>query len=232
MFKKRRAINISIAIGLAVAAMIVLIFNPFHEITPYESINIRIAGVVNNIETSISYIAFDTPDGYGFSSGISKHKQAFRYGAASVDLETALKSGDKDTAIRLLKAIIEMVQAINNEKTKAYEDMFHAVESNKDIERFSKQRLQIALNDKPTDIYILFGQWTEAGRIAAATKQTDYFNYEDIQYFLTNLPINDLPKGVIKSLNTIQDIVKSDNFDDKALKKLQSEFESLITLLS
>jgi hypothetical protein len=228
----RKAMNVAFAIGLAAAAMIVLMINPFHEITPYESINRRIASVVNNIDSPITYLALVEADsGYGFSSGHSDAKQAFRYGVASVELETALKNRDKENSVRLLKAIIAIVPSLNQEQTQGYEAMLDAIETNQDFAQALKLKQPIPFHGKPTDSYIQFGQWTEAGRIAAITKQTDYFHDMDIQYFLSHFLINNQPIGVRKSLDKIQLIVKADTINDNGLAELQAEFNKIIFLL-
>jgi hypothetical protein len=78
---------------------------------------------------------------------------------------------------------------------------------------------------KELRIYLDFGAWSEAARIAAATGNAAFFRDGAVAYFRKNLPQN---KGAIESLEAMEPLVKVKEITPEGFVRLEKSISELI----
>lgn len=172
---------------------------------------------------------------YGFSGGMSAGKAAFQTGAGLTDLEVALRAGDKGKALDIIPKIMELLKKSGgpDKLIAVYGGMKQKLEDGGSPRNFAGKddNAERLIKDKNTFLYLRFGEWAEAGRLAAGVHDKAFFKTSDAEYFLKKMDGKGLPQGVTGSLTEIVKIVQQKPLNEKAFKGLEKLFGQLIEMM-
>lgn len=173
---------------------------------------------------------------YGFGPRIPLEREAFRIGVTLLDLEVALRYGDRDTSLRMIKRLTQSLRFFDrsDELLSFYEGLSQQIEGGGSPEEFRKKtgRVDSFFEEQGLLLFLRFGEWAEAGRIAANTHQDTFFHIETVDYFIQHLQGKGLPQGVLNGLQEVRDILMKKEFGDKGFKRLERAFTDLIDIMS
>ena len=77
-------------------------------------------------------------------------------------------------------------------------------------------------------IYPRFGQWVEAGRIASLTMNGKALKAKEAGFFIDKLTDKGLPHGVMRSLQTIGDILGKGTLEERDFNRMGKEFNNIL----
>ncbi|HVS00080.1 MAG TPA: zf-HC2 domain-containing protein [Thermoanaerobaculia bacterium] len=156
-----------------------------------------------------------------------------RLGALLVDLRVALQAGDARTASELYRRIGGTVEQIRGEKQAApfYETGEKAAAPAAlpgllaDLERQEAE-----LDGKVSSDFLSFGKWTEAGRIAAASRAPAFFEGRNRRFLSTFLRQEDeeLDPEVREPLQAVQEIWDRGDLQDDDLEEIAGHLGSIL----
>ncbi len=165
---------------------------------------------------------------YGFSENRSIEKTFFRTGVYLTDLEVALRAGERDKSLDIIKKTRELLEKIKgSEKLIAfYDGMKQKIEEGKSIEQFagSSRQAEGLIKDKNVILYLKFGEWVEGGRLAAIAHDEDFYNVDQVRYFEGK----SLPEKVMRSLKEIENNIDKENLIQEEFKQMERLFKDLI----
>ncbi len=221
---------------LAAAAAILIMFYVFRDISIRELsfVKDRVAVLVKYMgdESVPSSYKHETSHNLGFSDTYSTRGEAFSIGVFLTDLEIALTVEDKENALVLLNDVLVLLNGGGEagKSTAFYESVKKDIEEGASLKEFAMQIYMAANEDHDPD-YVRFGQWCEGGRIAAVKGIEEYYNVNDIETFIKWQENEDLPKGVLISLQKMERIVSEAVYAEKQYMLLKKEFMNIIVLL-
>jgi len=236
--KKRNWVYPSFAFAVAVALIIVIglvipITGPY---TPPSS-----SQIVSDLtkKTDLKLLSDAIRDrhatGFGFGSGIPLEKVSFRTGVSLMDIEISLMAGDLEKSIGLTKNLAQALQLIegSDEVISIYTGISKNIEEGIPPKQFTgkSKTIEPFFKGKGLLLFLRFGEWTEAGRIGALTRNRETFNVKSVNYFIENLQGKGLPQGVIKNLEEVKAIFIRNEFTDKDFKHLERAFTDIIEMM-
>jgi hypothetical protein len=183
---------------------------------------------------------------YGFTTGISREKGSFRLGVLMADIEATIRAGDREKVSKAVSALTDGLSKLSAPLPliTGIINMGAAINSNVDLEAINKASLPVIrpfiedfISKEGKMTYFRLGEWVEATRLASlageqgkmdmAANFIKEVNMAD--YFLMELKEKGLPKGVLDSLKTIEEIGKqkeiSQNEVRSTLKAVSTIFE-------
>ena len=236
--KKKSWIYAPIAIAAAVVLIIVIKFvmEPPGDYVPLSS-NQIVSKLSKNTDTKT--LAKTIKEGlspfYGFTGAIPLEKASFRIGISLTDLEISLAAEDKAKSLDLIKRINSIFQNIegSGDLVLFYGDISKKLEEGISPREFSgkSQKVESFFKNRNGFLYLRFGEWVEGGRLAALTKNKEFFNSKSIQYFIKNLRGKNPPQGIFTSLNEIKDILAKDTILDRDFKKIEIALTNIIEMM-
>lgn len=145
---------------------------------------------------------------YGFSSVVSPEKSAFRIGVCIVDLEVALKAKSKERTDAYMQQLIELLKPI--EPLHGPLPAIIALgSSGKEASRISSA-VESLFKNKKESVYVHFGSWVEASRLAAEGQNAAFFQPAEIKGFKNELEKSGAPIGTMRNLSQFDGIISSD----------------------
>ena len=163
---------------------------------------------------------------FGFGAGVPLEKISFRIGVCLTDLDISLMAEDKPKSLQVIKGMISTLQPVEGsaEVISFYKDISGKIEENVSPKEFfgKSEKIGQFFKDKEVLFYLKFGEWTEAGRIGALTKNREFFDIRVADYFIENLRGKDLPQGLFTSLNEIKGILARDKITEKDFKQIEN----------
>jgi len=218
-------------IAIAAAAVLVILFKfviqtpgPY---SPPSSAHMVATLVKNTDAKSLSNsIKDERLVSFGFGAGIPLEKISFRIGVCLTDLDISLMAEDKPKSLQVIKGMISTLQPVEGsaEVISFYKDISGKIEENVSPKEFfgKSEKIGQFFKDKEVLFYLKFGEWTEAGRIGALTKNREFFDIRVADYFIENLRGKDLPQGLFTSLNEIKGILARDKITEKDFKQIEN----------
>lgn len=171
----------------------------------------------------------------GFYKGLSLERAVFRIGILSCRLKVALETRNGEAAQIQLTNLISLVNSIKPVSHLALE----LEEYSDQVKRgrfpanlFStQQKLESNLDDTDLHFFLKFGQWIQAGEIAAANQVGSYFDSQAIDYFHRKAVEVQIPQGVISGLEQMHSIIKQGAPDSFRFKMLEKTAQEIILIL-
>lgn len=236
--KKKSWIYAPIAIAAAVVLIIVIKFvmQLPGEYAPLSS-NQIVSKLSKNMDVKMlaKTIKEDWTPPYGFTGTVSLEKAFFRIGISLTDLEISLMAEDRAKSLDLIKRINLIFNTIegSGDLVSFYSDISKKLEEGISPREFSGKSQEVESFFKKRDafLYLRFGEWTEGGRIAAFSKNKEFFDAKSIQYFIKNLEGKNLPQGIFTSLNEAKGILVGGTILDKDFKQLERAFTDIVELM-
>jgi hypothetical protein len=169
---------------------------------------------------------------FGFGAGIPLEKISFRVGVCLTDLNISLMAEDKPKSLQVIKGMISTLQPVEGsaEVISFYKDISGKIEENGSLKEFfgKSEKIEQFFKDKEILLYLKFGEWTEAGRIGALTKNREFFDIRAADYFIENLRGKDLPQGLFNSLNEIKGFISKDVLTEKDFRQVEGAFTNIL----
>jgi hypothetical protein len=169
---------------------------------------------------------------YGFGSGMPLEKISFRVGVCLTDLDISLMAEDKPKSLKVIKGMISTLQPVEGSAgvISFYKDISAKIEESVSPKEFfgKSEKIEQFFKDKGVLLYLKFGEWTEAGRIGAPTKNREFFDIRAADYFIENLRGKDLPQGLFTSLNEIKGVISKDVITEKDFRQIELAFTNIL----
>lgn len=174
-------------------------------------------------------------NGFGFGSGVPLEKVSFRTGVSLMDIEISLMAGDRDKSIGLTKNLAQALQSLegSDEIVLFYAGISKTIEGGTPPEQFlgKNKTVETFFKNKGLLLFLRFGEWTEAGRIGALTRNKELFDVKPVNYFIENLQGKGLPQGVFKTLEEMKAVFIRNEFTEKDFKYLEGAFTDLLEMM-
>ena len=215
-----------IAIAAAVILIIVIRFvlQPPGQYMPLSSTQVMSRLAKNtDVKTLDGAIKEGLVPAFGFTGAVPSEKASFRIGLFLTDLEISLAAEDKEKSLDLIKGLNSVLQNIegSGDLISFYRDISKKLEEGASPRDFSgkSQKVESLFKNEDTFLYLRFGEWVEGGRLAAFSKDKEFFDQKSIQYFVNNLGGKNLPQGIFTSMNEINGIIAKDTILDADFKE-------------
>jgi hypothetical protein len=225
------------AAAAVAAAVLVIVFKFALQIpgpySPPSSAQMVAALAKNTDAKTLSNAIKDEPlVSFGFDSGIPLEKISFRAGVCLTDLDISLMAEDKPKSLQAIKGMISTLQPVEGsaEVTSFYNGVSQKIEEGVSPKEFlgKNGKIEKFFKDKEVLLYLKFGEWTEAGRIGALTKNREFFDIRSADYFIENLRGKDLPQGLFTSLNEIKGLISKDVLTEKDFRQVEGSFTNIL----
>ena len=227
---------IAIAVALVLVIVIKFVLQLSGEYAPLSSNQIMSRLSKNmDMRTLAKTIKEGTAPSYGFISAVPLEKASFRIGVSLTDLEVSLAAENKAKSLDLIKRINSIFQNIegSGDVVLFYSDLSKKLEEGISPREFSgkSQKVESFFKNKNAFLYMRFGEWTEGGRLAAFSKDKEFFDSKSIPYFISNLERKNLPQGIFTSLDEIKGILAKETIPDGDFKKIEIAFTSIMEMM-
>jgi hypothetical protein len=172
---------------------------------------------------------------FGFGSGLPLEKISFRTGVCLTDLDISLLAEDKAKSLQVIRGMISILQPAEGSAVVIpfYKDILEKIEEGIPPKQFfgKSEKIEQFFKDKEVLLYLKFGEWTEAGRIGALTKNREFFDVRAADYFIKNLQGKDLPQGLFTSLEEIKGVLARNAFADRDFKLLEKILTDIVEIM-
>jgi hypothetical protein len=177
----------------------------------------------------------EKPLTYGFYTGLSPERAAFRIGVLMSRLEVTLRTKDRLNSDLQLKPLISLIKSVTvgPEVHSLYENLAQQLKSVSpplSLAQYSEQ-VEKSLEKKELVFFLKFGQWVQVGKMAAFTKNGSFFSIKETEYYLHNIEEKTVPEWVAVLMQEIYDLVKAGPAKDSDFKKMENSFEEIIKIL-
>jgi hypothetical protein len=227
-------------VAAVAAAILIIVFKFVMQIpvpySPPSSAQMAVALAKNTDAKSLSNSIKDEQlVSFGFGSGISLEKISFRSGVCLTDLDISLMAEDKPKSLQVIKGMISTLQSVEGSAVviSFYKDISGEIEENVSPKEFfgKSEKIEQFFKNKEVLLYLKFGGWTEGGRIAALTKNREFFDIKSSQYFIEKLEGKELPQGVFKAIEEIKGILVRNEFADGDFNHLKRAFTEIVEMM-
>jgi len=185
--------------------------------------------------------------GEGGDEEMNLNDAAFRMGVQLVNLQVSLQAGERRAAQDAIAAILGLLDTglITEDLKKKYSGITGALEdTQKAPSSFLPQASQLAIDTREVflaeeDPSLDLGQWVEAGRLAAISKNSAFFNERENRSFLRRLLWQEklgllddmkLDPETRESLQQIADISAKGNLGASDYVELKRRFEQILEI--
>ena len=168
---------------------------------------------------------------YGFADVTTPKNTSFRIGICLADIKIAVMVKNEKSISGLLRNIVVLLKnmKVSDKTLLFYEETTKTIEEEGTLRRLMGMDAMIFREvDEPH--FVWFGQWCEGGRIAAVKGTERFYDIDDIRVFMRILKKENLPEGVLRSLNEIEGVVKAGVYTEMQFKRLEKEYVNLISL--
>lgn len=236
----RRWILSPAPIAIAAAVILVIVIKFFLQLTgeysPLSSSQIMSRlSKSTDIRTLARTIKEGLAPSYGFTVAVPLEKASFRIGVSLIDLEISLAAEDKAKSLDIIKRVNSNLRDIegSGDLISFYSDISKKLEEGAPPKEFSEksQKIESFIKNKDTFLYLRFGEWVEGGRLAAFSKNKEFFDSKSLQYFNNNLEGKNLPQGIFTSLNEVKSILGQDTISEKDFKQIDVAFSTIIEIM-
>ena len=185
-------------------------------------------------ETSPFLFGRSQDTGYGFGGdGLSLKNRLFIFGVYQTDLELSLVKEDREMALATIQAIDSLLKDVEQvEQSDKIIEFYHNLQQK--IEKQTPLPNLLGSIDNPwvddpaLIIYPRFGQWVEAGRIASLTMNGKVLKAKEAGFFIDKLTGEELPQGIMHSLQTIGDILGKGTLEERDFSRIGKEFNNIL----
>jgi hypothetical protein len=168
-----------------------------------------------------------------FGSGPTRVQTAFRIGVQEVDFRVALEEGRREDASAALRTLRSLSRAAEDRAhfSERWSAMEEALFGSASKERFVEElaRLDSGLYSELDPMALDLGRWTEASRMAAASRSRSYFRESDFQRILDDFDERHLSPPVAQELHRIRTCAAATP-SGCDLETLQKAFRQLVLL--
>lgn len=173
------------------------------------------------------------PEGLGFAGGLDRETAAFRVGVRLVDLRVALREEDAETARALVEELAGSLDAAgaSAEVEARIQAARDAAETGRlDALEGAVGSIEAATEELLDPFALAFGKWAEAGHLAAAAGDRDFFLAPVFADFQDELRERDLREPVTRRLREIADRTRGDLGPPEEMEALETLFRNLVSL--
>lgn len=158
-------------------------------------------------------------------------KASFRAGVHAVDLQLALRLGNRERATAAAEDLVETLRDLPDIGLLAgsYRHMAVELESEESVQEIARQataaedRLVGLINE----LYYELGKWAEAGRLAAAAGDRDTLRSHSLRGALEDFRAAGLDEDITARLGEIRERLWGDLSDDE-LERLERDFREIV----
>lgn len=169
---------------------------------------------------------------YGFADVTNPKKASFRIGICLADIKIAATTENKESISGLLSNMVVLLKntKVSGKTILFYEGMTKEIEESGTSRQLMGGIEVMMLKEVEEPLFVWFGQWCAGGRIAAVKRTERFYDIDDVRIFIRMLKKENLPEGVLRSLNEIEGVVKAGVYTEVQFKRLEKEYVNLISL--
>lgn len=169
---------------------------------------------------------------YGFADVTTPKNTSFRIGICLADIKIAATTNNKESISGLLSNMVVLLKntKVSGKTILFYEGMTKEIEESETLRQLTGGIDVTILREVDEPLFVWFGQWCEGGRIAAVKRTERFYDIDDVGTFIRMLKKENLPEGVLRSLNEIEGVVKAGVYTEMQFKRLEKEYVNLISL--
>lgn len=177
----------------------------------------------------------DDPVGLGFAGGGSRDRTFVLLGVHLLDLEVAVRRGDLSATRDRLAALEPLAESVA--KGPAIRAFADGLEEGRlaglDVEGLRAQLGTGATPHGTADAgrLIRFGEWVEAGRLAAAMRHSRYFVQPEVKRGLTDAGELPLPEPIRRALGAVEPLLRPHPVSDGEWRRLARTLDQVLLLL-
>jgi len=172
------------------------------------------------------------PEGLGFA-GLGRQTVSVRAGVRLMDLAAAARVGELGAADPALGNLADLL-ASAGAAGELEEDLDAARKAlrNGDAEALGRAaaRLEAGVEAALDPFHLAFGKWAEAGRLAAASGQAEFFRSPAFTGFREALGEREPPQPVARVLGEIDALVRDERGPSVHLESLEEQFRRLVLM--
>lgn len=171
---------------------------------------------------------------------VNLDEAAFRTGVQLVNLQVSLKAGKTVEAQNAIAAILGLLDAgiLTDDLKKKYEGLTGSLDDGRPASSFLPEASQLA--EETREVFdagsLDFGQWVEAGRLAAATGDPRFFQQGETRSFLRRLLWRDklglgevqLDAATRQSLEEVSQVISKSDLQLSDYAKLSDSLEQIL----
>lgn len=170
------------------------------------------------------------PDGFAFAGGPGPQAVAVRAGVRLMDLAAAARGLELDGASAALEGLTTLLA-----ETAVYGELEDELDAAREalaegdaraLER-AVRRLETGAEGALDPFYLAFGKWAEAGRLAAASGETELFRSPAFVGFLEELRERELSGPVSEGVDRVEELTAGEPGPEE-LRELERAFGQLI----
>ncbi|HHT9121547.1 MAG TPA: hypothetical protein ACFYEF_01650 [Candidatus Wunengus sp. YC63] len=169
---------------------------------------------------------------YGFADVTTPKNTSFRIGICLTDIKIGVTAENKESISGLLSNMVVLLKntKVSGKTILFYEGMTKEIEESGTLRQLTGGIDVMILREVDEPLFVWFGQWCEGGRIAAVKRTERFYDMDDVRTFIRMLKKENLPEGVLRSLNEIEGVVKAGVYTEVQFKRLEKEYVNLISL--
>lgn len=167
----------------------------------------------------------------GFGGGSPSEGASLWTGVRIVDLRAAIRAGDEEAARVATERLVRELEAggMAAELEKPIEDGQRAAERGRlDALENAATELEAGAEELLDPFHLAFGKWAEAGRLAAAVGDREFFRSPEFAAFREEVVGRELPATVGEALAEIDALTRGDLEPPEAMEDLEGAFGKLI----
>lgn len=169
---------------------------------------------------------------YGFTDVTTPKNTSFRIGICLADIKIAATAENKESVSGLLSNMVVLLKntRVSGNTILFYEGMTKEIKESGTLRPLMGGIDVMILREVDEPLFVWFGQWCAGGRIAAVKRTERFYDIDDVGTFIKMLKKENLPEGVLRSLNEIEGVVRAGVFTEMQFKRLEKEYVNLISL--
>ncbi|MBF0289948.1 MAG: hypothetical protein HQM14_19200 [SAR324 cluster bacterium] len=181
---------------------------------------------LKNTPSSLLELTFEQENSSpAFKSRHTRRQEAVKLGVRLIDLEIALEASDPAQVADYLRIINKVLEQFETDRflIEQNEKVVRQIQEEKSFQKLNGMSIKIesSFRDRPEERYLEFGKWVESHRLAALTKNADFFeNQIGVRFFKTYINDESIPPRVQEIMEQLATFKISDTTEDHEFQRL------------